>query len=138
MTEVTPIPKPRKRIKDPGASKRKLAYDPLCRVCHRRATNCHHILGKAQGGDDVPDALIPLCGSGAAGCHGALHGNPSTHAGRRWDARSVRVTIGTRLSPSEYHYVLERLGSRAAVWLADQYGVEVVSISPLRLGEVTE
>lgn len=117
---MTADPKPEPRIVDRGAMKRKLLLDPVCRACGVRACNCHHLIGKGQGGDDVEDNLIPLCGSGSDGCHGALHGSPYMRAGRRWEAQDVRRAIGLGLRPSEYHYVLVKLarppsGSLAAL-----------------------
>lgn len=113
--------KPRKRIKDPKATGRKLAKDGFCRA-HRsvgelvRATNTHHLLGKAQGGDDVEPNLIPLCGHGTAGCHGALHGNPYEDAsGRRWEAADVRAGIGAAIRPDEVAALVERLGEAPAL-----------------------
>ena len=32
----------------------------------------HHLVGKDLGGDDKPDNLVPLCGTGTTGCHGAV------------------------------------------------------------------
>ena len=132
-------PKPAPRIVDPEAAKRKLLLDPWCRACGRRAANCHHLLGKGgRRGDDDEDNLIPLCGSGSDGCHGALHGNPYTdRLGRRWTAREVRVRIGLALLPSEYAYVVEKLSQpQAAAFLAANYYVELVRLMPLELREV--
>jgi hypothetical protein len=109
------LEKPRRRRKDSGASRRKLDADPWCRAHlrygqHVRATNTHHLLGKGQSGDDDPANLIPLCGSGSTGCHGALHGTPYTDAsGRRWEARDVRAAIGLGIRPGEYVALVRRI-----------------------------
>lgn len=113
-----PDPKPAPRIKDSQASVRKLLADPACRACGTRAINCHHLLGKGQRGDDVVENLIPLCGSGSEGCHGALHGNPYSVMLRgtveRRDAAWVRLRIGTNLRMPEWQYLVGKLGGEPA------------------------
>ena len=125
------------RTVDRAASLRKLLRDPLCRSCLERAVNCHHLLGRGQGGDDDVDNLIPLCGSGSEGCHGALHGNPYvTPSGRRWDAFSVRQAIGLGLRPSEYYYAVQKLGDSTASMLGRLYHVEVDRLYPFAMRAV--
>jgi hypothetical protein len=128
---VTTRPKPRKRVIDRTASRAKRDEDRWCRS-HRAwgdfviATNCHHVLGKAQGGDDVVDNLIPICGSGSAGCHGALHGNPFVSEGMRRNSTDVRFAIGRRIRYPEVMYLVERMGEDAALeHLRDFYFVQV-------------
>lgn len=41
--------------------------------------------------------LVPLCGSGTTGCHGALHGTPHVIDGERWTAERVRLGIGRHI-----------------------------------------
>lgn len=137
MTVADPKPKP--RVEDRTASKRKLALDPICRACGARPINCHHLLGRGQRGDDDLNNLIPLCGSGSHGCHGALHGNPYVdRKGRRWEARAVRLAIGLSIRPSEYAYLAEKLSvASAGEHLRRFYYVEVVSVNPLVLQEVS-
>lgn len=132
-------PKPRKRTVDHRASAAKRKHDPWCRPCRRlglfvHATNCHHLLGKAQSGDDVLDNLIPVCGHGSAGCHGALHGNPYVHpVGGRREARDVRRDIGLTLRYPEVMYLVDRLGEAAALeHLRDRYHVSV-TLYPFRV-----
>lgn len=137
-----PDPKPAPRIKDGDASKVKLLSDPACRACRRPAANCHHLVPKgAQRGDDVPQNLIPLCGSGSDGCHGALHGSPYFYeiarspayvgggaevAYERRDSEWVRRRIGQRLRPEELLYVRSKLGEEAAAeYLHRRYYVTV-------------
>lgn len=130
---VKPDPKPqrrkrrRSRIVDPTASKRILLARPRCAACGARATNCHHVLGRPQGGDDVDVNLVPLCGSGSQGCHGALHGNPYVAEGERWDAARVTSRIGVWIArhPETVAYVLERLGDEPGRdYLRRRYGVD--------------
>lgn len=122
------------RVVDRSATRRKLLSDPLCRACGERATNTHHLVGRGQGGDDDVDNLIPLCGSGSGGCHGALHGSPYVdRRGRRWTSVCVREAIGLGLRPSEYAYAREKLADACAAMLARLYYVEVDSLAPFRL-----
>lgn len=51
------------------------AFDE-CVICGGIDISVHHILPRSQGGDDVWENLVPLCGSGTHGCHGAVeHGS---------------------------------------------------------------
>jgi len=84
-------PKPPKRIIDTDAGPRKLALDPVCRGCGRRASDAHHILLRSQRGDDVEDNIMPLCHL----CHIAYHD------GR---LRSLKLTDSERL------YLADKLG----------------------------
>lgn len=89
-----PDPKPRKRVTNPKATKLKLQADRKCRSCEQPATDGHHVLLRSQGGDDVPDNIMPLCHA----CHMAWHaGNIST----------------LRIRTSELYYVFSRLGKVA-------------------------
>jgi hypothetical protein len=97
---LTPDPKPRPRIRDRGASQRKLLRDPWCRVCGQRATSGHHLLYASGGGDDLEDMIVPVCGSGTTGCHGKLHAGD----------RQARRRLGRSLRPAEVLAVLKRLG----------------------------
>lgn len=87
-------PKPHKRIVDKDATPIKLGQDSTCRGCGQRATAGHHILLRSQGGDDVPDNIMPLCHP----CHVAYHDGPH---------KSLRTT------PAERAYVMERMGKVA-------------------------
>jgi hypothetical protein len=82
MRPAMPRPKPVARIVDKNA--RPLDEMPLligtCPSCGRfvgRDLSRHHVVPKGQGGDDVPENLIWVCGDGTRGCHGVL-----THRGR--------------------------------------------------------
>jgi len=132
-----PNPKPTPRIRNRNATKIKLLSDSLCRACRATATNCHHLIPKgSQRGDDVPQNLIPLCGSGSEGCHGALHGNPyvAKHVHSEWevterrDSEWVRRQIGQRLRPEELMYVGAKMGAEAgAEYLRRRYFVDAAS-----------
>lgn len=134
---MTPDPKPEPRVVDRRATLRKLLVDRECRACGEPAANGHHLIPKGAGrGDDVDDNVIPLCGSGTTGCHGALHGNPyfwtppstpvfsrgsvaavgqETPLSERRDSRWVRERIAARLRPEELAYVLGKLGDTAGI-----------------------
>jgi 5-methylcytosine-specific restriction endonuclease McrA len=66
-------PRPPKRIKDPALLARlhlEYAGEP-CMFCERRpGTQLHHIISRAQGGDDVRENLAWLC----VYCHDEAHG----------------------------------------------------------------
>ena len=49
------------------------AFDE-CVICGGIDISIHHILPRGQGGDDVWENLVPLCGSGTTGCHGGVEG----------------------------------------------------------------
>src|SRR5882724_10345243 len=72
-----PDPRPAKRHKadiDEWKILRKLKLGP-CRVCEcvfGVEIGLHHLIPRSLGGSDVPDNLVPLCGSGTTGCHGAV------------------------------------------------------------------
>jgi len=67
-----------------------------CRICRRVESNgsvhstieLHHLVRRSQGGDDVPDNIVPLCGA----CHRKLH-----------DGRPGLAQL--RLTPSEKRYL---------------------------------
>lgn len=101
-------PKPEKRIKDYQASSRKLMSDPRCRACEEKpATDGHHILLRSQGGDDVPDNIMPLCHQ----CHMDWHaGNLSNLTVKGQESIYVMGKLG-RVAGMDYlkrrHYVLK-------------------------------
>lgn len=96
------------------AAKRKLLRERWCRLCERPATNTHHLLYRSHGGDDVPENLIPLCGSGTTGCHGKIHAHDP-------DAREL---LAMKVMPEEMDYLVGKLGGydRAVAWLGRVYG----------------
>lgn len=128
------IPKPTRRIVDrePGARLRRQGLE--CVGCGRPSSNAAHLLGKGgRRGDDVPENLIPLCGSGAHGCHGADHGIPSTGH----DPEVVKARIGAYVAarPAMVAYVIGKLGDgpgrdylyrRCGIVLPDPEGVYTV------------
>lgn len=83
-----------------------------CRVCGASAylgyTGLHHLVPRSQGGDDVPDNLVPLCGSGTMGCHGKVE------ARDLYACHRLRVN----LTLAEFDYMLTKKGD---VWADTKY-----------------
>jgi hypothetical protein len=81
-----------------------------CRVCCAPTSNghdwgivhLHHLVPRSQGGDDVPENIVPLHGGGEgfADCHGLVHKRT------RWALRALRKS----LTPDELAYVISKLG----------------------------
>lgn len=132
----------RRRIVDPAAVKVAALRDRECAACGDPAANAHHILPKDRGGDDVPENIVGLCGSGTSGCHGAFHGSPyvvtlvgvsdaptgatiyDERRDRAWVAERIGRTLARRRGDT-IAYVLERLG-HVDGWrfLTETYAVE--------------
>lgn len=120
MIDVWPDPKPERtrgnrarRHVDRDVRRAVLLAHPACVACGEPATNADHLVrrGVPHFGDDDPDNMISLCGSGTTGCHGARHGNPYTDdQGRYWTPYIVRDKIGLALEPRHVAYVLGKLG----------------------------
>lgn len=102
------------RITDRSAGLRKYLAERECRICGQPASNMHHLYPRSQGGDDVADNLIPLCGSGTTGCHGLIEAHDRNH----------RHLLGLRLTTEERSYLVSKLGSKQAAeaWLQRHYG----------------
>lgn len=95
-------PRPTGRLRDPQLLRRlHLEFDE-CVVCGAvYGLTLHHLLSRAQGGDDVRANLISLCmGNGVSDCHGKLHSGD----------RAVREEIRRHLSDESISYLLERKG----------------------------
>lgn len=43
-----------------------------CALCGAVDFSLHHVLKRSQGGDDVRENIVALCGSGTTGCHGLV------------------------------------------------------------------
>lgn len=95
------------RIKDPELMRQAhWAFDE-CVICGSINISIHHILPRGQGGDDVWENLVPLCGSGTTGCHGGVE------AGLDSACRALgRYVMSER--PDTVDYLVERLGGRPA------------------------
>ena len=129
-----PDPKPKRqkrqpiRVVDPAVSRAFLLAERECCACGRAATNAHHVVrrGSPHFGDDVVENLVPLCGSGTSGCHGAAHGVTSIENETAWTPVVVSKLIGAYLlcRPEKLDYVFSKLGADAgAEYLLRFFGV---------------
>jgi hypothetical protein len=115
VTEVTPDPRPEKRIKATQADWLKLYAEKMgpCRVCGVRlqdwAMSLHHIVSKSLGGSDVADNLAPLCGSGVTGCHGLIEAHDPT-AGVKLRANLTEAELLYASSLKGWDYLERRYG----------------------------
>lgn len=82
----------------------------LCRSCGAWPVSLHHVVSRSLGGDDVAENLIPLCGDGTRGCHGAIENHT-----RHW--RAVAANIRESLTNDELEYATQ---TKSLVWL-DRY-----------------
>lgn len=101
---------------------------PLMRLMHIRGVICvlcgqpgslHHIYPRGQGGDDVPENLVGLCGSGTTGHHGRIeNGDLTTRADLgEWLAEQREDTIV---------YLEEKLGEEAGrEWLRQRFFIDL-------------
>jgi 5-methylcytosine-specific restriction endonuclease McrA len=119
--EVDPIPRPSRRVRDSQAGFQKVAYEGKCRICRKPAVHGmpgvegswwgltrHHLVPRSQGGDDIDDNLVPLCGDGVSGCHGDVE------AYRPGARHSLRIA----LTRQEVEYVTAKKGR---AWLDNAY-----------------
>jgi hypothetical protein len=68
----------------------------------------HHVVSKAQRGDDVKGNLAVLCGHGTAGCHGDVEHRRS----------GARERLREHLTTEQLRYVVKKKGSG---WLDTHY-----------------
>lgn len=137
-----PVKRPRKliRVVDPAAVGRARLTEDECGSCRKPPSNAHHVVPKGAPyfGDDVPENIVMVCGSGTDGCHGALHGSPYVDGrGKRWPEAYVRAQIGITLRhrrPDVIRYVLEKMGDEAGRdYLRRRYYVR--SVEPAMMAE---
>lgn len=117
---MSPDPKRPPRIKDPELLRQAhWAYDE-CVICGSINISIHHVLRRGQGGDDVWENLVALCGDGTSGCHGGVEGSVDAvcHALGRYIVCERHDTVA---------YLARKLGGReaAAEWLYQRYGVRL-------------
>lgn len=116
-------PRPPRRVKataERWEQLRALKLGP-CRICrdapepwYGHGITLHHLVSKSLGGDDVPNNLVPLCGSGTTGCHGDVESR---------DALAL-VRLRDALTEDELAYVIVKKG---ADFLARYYPLEVAA-----------
>lgn len=115
---VQPDWKPDAPIRDPAVFDWFHAQGFLCLVCGTdQDVNAAHLYGRGKGGDDVKANLVPLCGSGSFGCHGA-YDNGHSHIVEidvKITPELVRLTIGRWLRSDD--------GSDARWYLTGKLGL---------------
>jgi hypothetical protein len=116
-------PKPTKRERNPAAFKMFHAAGHDCLSCDStRGIHAHHLLSRAQGGDDVLANLVGLC----SGCHGALHGTPCRTLGHRIDKSFVMDKIGSYLVREDGSDALQYLRSkRSDGWISAKWEIDL-------------
>lgn len=103
MKTVTPDPKPRApRILDRLATTRACLRWRECAVCGEPSATGHHVLAKGDGGDDVLENIVPLCGSGTTGCHGLVEN-------RDWEALRALGSWILACRPDVLEYLFRKL-----------------------------
>jgi hypothetical protein len=121
VREARPDPKPAARIIDATVGYDKLRREQRCRLCGRffaygLGLSRHHLVPRGQGGDDVAENIVPLCGDGTRGCHGKVE-----------HYRSARVKLRARLRREETRYAIRRMGDdgrepeKGRAWLDRRY-----------------
>jgi len=110
---VTPDPKPAKRIVDKKAVSsfaKGMVYFG-CQACLSQGwgmMSVHHLVPRSQGGDDIPENLAMLCGSGTSGCHGNIHNH---------DSRALQL-LGENLTDEQKDYIIKKKGEE---WLINRF-----------------
>lgn len=105
------------RIRDAKATVRAVELFPYCAACGGRAETGDHVIRRGQGGDDLVENIVTLCGHGTAGCHGAKHGSPY-EVRVRSDDQPPPMIPGDAPRPMPDTWV-ER---RTAEWVAERVG----------------
>lgn len=89
----------RPKVPKPTPAESRRAYElvrersfGVCEICgRRRATEVHHRLYRSQGGVDLVENLLHVCGLGNhTGCHGDAHSDPARYT-LGWALRSGTV-----------------------------------------------
>jgi 5-methylcytosine-specific restriction endonuclease McrA len=98
--QLAHTPKPYRRVVRSRKGWEKLYAEKggTCRVCSKRSSLIvlHHLVKRSDGGDDVPDNLVPVCHDD----HAALHNR----------APAIARLLLSRLSDAEYAYMFTRGG----------------------------
>src|SRR5262245_43927781 len=111
-----PDPKPAKRIRDELVFE--LFHDQYwhCLHCGKVNVSAAHVISRGAGGDDVMANLVPLCGGGSTGCHGAFDNGHSYIGdfGQKITPEAVKASIAAfiRSEEGEAHaaYLIAKLG----------------------------
>lgn len=98
------------RKKDKGATRKAVLAQRSCVICGEPTTNAHHLVPRSQGGDDVPENLVSLDGSGTTGCHGKIEAHD----------KPTRSALRSVLTPEQIAYIVEK---KSRAWLDRYYPV---------------
>lgn len=109
----TPDPKPAKRVKNPKVMKSLHVRGVICVLCGKPGS-LHHVYPRSQGGDDVPENLLGLCGTGTTGHHGLIENGDE----------SARSLLGLYLAlerTDTIFYITDKLGTEEGMeWLRNR------------------
>lgn len=110
-----PDPKPARRKIDRRATARAVLTGRVCVICGTQAATGHHVVprGAPHHGDDVPENLVALCGSGTTGCHGDIES-------AQQDACWTLYKHLMKHRPDVIAYARARTGD--PLWLSRRYG----------------
>jgi len=104
----------RRKVASPAQWQRILAAKgSTCRLadamfdCERRTVEYHHLVSRAQGGDDVAPNIVPLCSL----CHKGVTARLSL----------ALKLLAERLQDDEYAYIIVKLGEGALSTLFGAY-----------------
>jgi hypothetical protein len=90
-----------------------------CACCGGPSATAHHVIARGQGGDDVRENLVALCGSGTTGCHGLVED----------ENELALLALGRHIArerPDVVFYVCSKLGPGAGpAWFERRLGVVV-------------
>jgi hypothetical protein len=106
--QVEPHPRPPKREKasrDRWDEIRAGFEHATCVSCGLAVQSLHHCVPKSQGGDDVAENMIPMCGDGTRGCHGILE----SHA-PGWERVAAAVRVYVLTNRPRCVYVIGKIG----------------------------
>jgi hypothetical protein len=76
-----------------------------------RLHSIHHRVRRSQGGKNVPECLVTLCGDGLLGCHGWVHRNPAEARAFGW------LLLGTDDPALEGVTYASEYGGETKLWL---------------------
>lgn len=126
------------RVVDKDAGWEKVEGEAKCRSCGKAlgtvrqgahpllALNRAHFVPKGQRGDDVPNNIFPLGGSGTTGCHGIQTSrNPGLNChGVQTSFEQVMAAVRRTMLPSERQYVIAK---KSRAWLDKHYPTQARS-----------
>lgn len=106
--------RPSKAKKDKGLMSSMHKKGLRCEITGKTPASLHHVYPRGQGGDDVPENLVALEGSGTTGMHGKIENQDP----------EARRLLGEHLMnerPDVIFYVKDKLGeTQGAEWLKNR------------------